>query len=277
MEIIKNIPLLFWPLVVLIITLLFKKDIKSIFSRLKSGTFLGNEIHLQEEVDKLAKNVEAQGIESKEVSKREEQPVPIIVDENQIARLVYLSATIEKELKKLLYVTGWFNSTRIGSIKSTINSLISMGVLPANQKSNVDVFMDIRNKIVHGTESVSVDIINQVIDVGYTILNQIQSIPTEHHYIEKIHVPLFSDEYCKNPTEKGFGIILKSISPGNTKINYQIFPTLKNYEYTGIEVTWEWNMGDIWQECYYRDPNTNEIKQAWGSSAEFIGRDVCSL
>jgi hypothetical protein len=36
-------------------------------------------------------------------------------------------------------------------------------------------------------------------------------------------------------------------------------------------------MNNTWAESWYRDPDTHEIKSAWGSSAEFIGRDLDNL
>jgi len=42
-------------------------------------------------------------------------------------------------------------------------------------------------------------------------------------------------------------------------------------------VSWEWNMNNVWEAAWYRDPDTNEVKPAWSSSAEFIGRDLNNL
>ncbi len=36
-------------------------------------------------------------------------------------------------------------------------------------------------------------------------------------------------------------------------------------------------MNKVWQAAWYRDPDTNEIKSAWSSSAEFVGQDLENL
>lgn len=276
-EIIKAIPQLSWPFVVLVIAFFFKKDIKNLIARIISGKILGNEFQFKDEVEKLAEKVNIKkdiiDVEKEQI----ESLIPKKYTNNKLADLVTLSSLIEKELRKLLYRTGWFSNIKTKNTKEIINSLVSMGAFPENQISNVDVFMTLRNKIIHGENNIDNQDIQTVIDIGYMLLSQIKAFPTENNFIECINVDLFKDKDCKVLVEKGKGVLLKSISPGNSVINYRIFPTLVFYERTGIEVSWEWNFENTWETCYYRNPLTGEKQLAWSSSAEFIGRDIESI
>ena len=44
-----------------------------------------------------------------------------------------------------------------------------------------------------------------------------------------------------------------------------------------LRVAWEWSFDNVWSEAWYKDPETNEIKSAWHSAAEFIGRNLDDL
>ena len=276
-EIIKAIPQLSWPLVVLVIAFVFSKDIKNLIARIISGKILGNEFQFKNEVEKLAEKVNIKKDIVDSEKKEIESLIPKTNIDNKLTDLVTLSSLIEKELRKLLYRTGWFSNIKTKNTKEIINSLVSMGAFPENQKSNVDVFMTLRNKIIHGESNIENQDIQTVIDVGYMLLAQIKAFPTENNFIEYINVDLYEDKDCKVLLKKGKGILLKSISPGNSVINYKLFPTLVNYEKTGIEVSWEWSFETTWGTCYYNNPLTGEKQLAWSSSAEFIGRDIESI
>jgi len=42
----------------------------------------------------------------------------------------------------------------------------------------------------------------------------------------------------------------------------------------GKRVAWEWITGNKWDESWYRDSDTNEIKYAWSGAMEFVGRHL---
>jgi hypothetical protein len=41
-----------------------------------------------------------------------------------------------------------------------------------------------------------------------------------------------------------------------------------------LQVAWEWNMDKRWTKAWDRHPDTAKIAQAWGTSAEFVGRHL---
>src|SRR5215217_1322288 len=54
----------------------------------------------------------------------------------------------------------------------------------------------------------------------------------------------------------------------------RMLPTRKSDYQTGKRVAWEWNFERVFGASWYRDPDTHEVKKAWDSSAEFVGRHL---
>lgn len=70
------------------------------------------------------------------------------------------------------------------------------------------------------------------------------------------------------------GILLTIESPIRKRVPYRILPSTKTHFKKGMKVSWEWNFDNVWNSAWYKDPETSEIKQAWNSSIEFIGRNI---
>jgi hypothetical protein len=75
------------------------------------------------------------------------------------------------------------------------------------------------------------------------------------------------------------GVILETTIPDGNDVTYRIFPTTRTDCEVGQQVAWEWNMdvSRIWPAAWYRDPLEGDIREAWGSSMEFIGRHLTDL
>jgi hypothetical protein len=270
-ELIKIIPSFAWPLSLLVIVLLFKKDIKKIFSRIKRGSLFGNDFILEEEVEKLTESVEKEKLPLKNTKDVIENNT--YKNENPIGKLIFISSIIEKELRHIMYKSGWFNNLRTGSIKNTINFLVSNESLPRNILSSVDLFMEIRNKVVHGIESIENEQIERVINIGLIILDQIRSIPLADHIIEYPHIKLYSDNECKNPINNVIGVMIIDKTTKSNNQTIHIFPTNREYK-KGESVSWEWDLSIVYSDAFYKHPKSNEILRAWNSSGLFIGRNI---
>jgi hypothetical protein len=87
-------------------------------------------------------------------------------------------------------------------------------------------------------------------------------------------VTVYSDPECKNEIDGVKGVILKSASSSGAHIFYRIFPTTKTHFKKGHRVAWEWSNENSWSDAWYKDPESGEIKLAWNSALEFVGRDL---
>ncbi|MCG6146614.1 hypothetical protein [Leptospira bandrabouensis] len=279
-KLITAISTILWPIISLIVVLILKDDVKKLISKIRRGTFFGNEIELAEDIKQFEKTIEnvEQRIPFQENKKNgDENAVSEIVNDSSIdpkIGLIRLAIEIEKQLREIMFTTGWHTNIKRYSVHESFAFLTTNGVLPKNILSSLKIFWDLRSKIIHGSNSINNDEIIRIIDIGLVLLNAINAIPREINIVYQINIQLYSDENCTIKNMKGFGLMLETTSPGKTTKTLRIFPTnLTNYE-IGKCVTWEWSFDNVWDKCFYIHPDTNEKTLAWSQSAEFIGRHI---
>lgn len=286
-ELLKAIAALLWPLVALFALSIFKPQIRDILQRIKRGKVLGQEIELNESLTRL--DATATAVESEVASLPPAQTQLSISHESQEAdtighvlslsaqspkaSLLVLASEMERELRQLLASMGLLGGTRYMPFQQAIEILNQRGGLPRHVTSSVKLFRDVRNRLVHGIEANPNDIL-RAIDSGVTILRSLQAIPHETNIVYHSGVPVFHDAKGEKPIDGVQGVILQTESPGGASKMLRIYPTTRTHFQKGEKVAWEWSNERVFGEAWYRDPDTNEIKYAWTSSMEFIGRHL---
>jgi len=279
-EIFKAIAILLWPIITFIVILIFKNDLKHLIGRIKKGKLFGNEIELEETIKEFEETVERAEaklpFQEKDEIRSDNIAIDIIKESSTDPKigLIRLAIEIERQLKELMYTTGWFQNLKRFSVQESFEYLTTNGVMPTNILSSLKIFWNIRSKIIHGSSTVNTDEIIRVIDIGLILLNAINSIPRAIHNIYKANIDIYHDSECTRIVEFGKGIILEATSPGKTLKSRYIYPTTKTDYTEGKRVTWEWSFDNVWAECYYVNPDSGEKVIAWSQSAEFIGRHI---
>lgn len=279
-----------WPTVLLVLALLFKREISSFTRRIKKGKLLGNEFELTEELDKFAKVAEKAQSEiyvpsrdtipnaietaAQQASESDVEKIISVASENPEFGLILLARKIEVEMKRLLAMGGHLRGRRALSYRDMAEYLGKNAAVSENLRKSLEIFWDVRNKIVHAHNDIGREDLIRTIDIGLTVLSAIRTIPHEKNVVAYPGTDIFADPEGNNRHEGVKAVILETTTPGGASKHHRVFPTTKSHYRAGMTVTWEWNMSITWGQCYYRDPWTNEIKHAWGSSAEFIGRDI---
>jgi PIN like domain len=188
-------------------------------------------------------------------------------------KLIVLASEIERELRFLIASMGLLQKSQ-GQLLNDLNLLVPYGF---SEMEKTKFFWSIRNQNIHGYDTISDDIL-LALEYGLSILKSLKSIQHEVNIVYHPGVLIYSDPDCYRVQEFVKGIILENRRyPGDTFTSFRIFPTTLTHFINGKIVSWEWNMNNIWGESWYRDPDTHEIKSAWSSSAEFIGRDLDNL
>jgi hypothetical protein len=185
--------------------------------------------------------------------------------------LLLVGAEIERTLRQLLWASGWHAEVPKITITSGTRHLVELGVVAPNLASSVEVFLDVRNRMLHG-HSASDDEVLRAIDIGLTILRAL-SIPMEEHRVYQTDVVVFEDEAGSKPRDVR-AIILDSQSPGGSHSRRQPYPVGSTDLRKGQRVSWEWDMSRRFGPSWYRDPDTGEMKKAWDGSVEFAGRNL---
>lgn len=291
-ELIKAIATLLWPILVFVALIIFRAQIAEAISRIKKGKFLGQEVELSEDLEKLQKSATEASEEVASIptfpidsTNDEEDTKSNAIEEDIIkniiheasrspkAALILLASEVEKEARQTLASIGKLKGKHHISLMQTVNELDSYYGFPKHVASSLRQFWETRNKIIHGGETEEGNILS-AIDSGITILKALQSLPRETNWVHHEGVPIYSDPECVNEIPGVKGIILKTESSGGARVSYRIFPSTKTHFKKGTRVSWEWSFNNKWKDAWYKDPETGEAKQAWSSSAEFIGRNL---
>jgi hypothetical protein len=288
-ELIKAIAGLLWPVFAFFFLWLFKKEISLILRRLaqiRKGKLLGQEIELEERLDELKQSTDqAQEETAKAIppaldpigqaSPAEQFETNLLRDPTTLPKikLMLLGPEIERRLRRLLAVTGWHQNIRVPPLIRAINQLQAQGTLPEHVTGSLKLFLDVRNRILHGHDASDEDTL-RAIDSGLGVLKAIDAVPTEINVVHHPGVDLYSDSNCEQKVPDAKGVILETTSPGGTTKSFRIFPTTRTHFKKGKGVAREWGFDRTWGRTWYRDPDSGQIKFAWDSAAEFVGRDL---
>ena len=292
-KLITAVAQLLWPLFGFCFLFLFRQEIASILKRLSHATKVkapGIDIELDQLEESAEKAVHEivlpalpaprqpttrlgqMGVASSTPEESTESLILREAAQSPKAALLLLGSEIQKRLKQLLAATNWQQNIKPEPLSEAIDKLRAQGSLPEHVTGTLKLFLDVRNKLIHG--EANDDEIFRAIDSGLTLLRAINSIPAEVNVVYQTGVPVYSDSDCTQKITDVTGLILEMTSPGGLQTSYGIFPTTRTHFQKGKRVAWEWNMGKQWGPAWYHDPTTNQVKQAWVGSAEFIGRHL---
>lgn len=285
-DLIRAVAALLWPLFAFYLLYRFAPDIKSLAARLRKGKLLGQEIELGESLDRLDKTAAAVATEVAAVPQvtpgmpAEESDEGAIVQrvlaaaaQSPKAGLLLLASEIERQFRQLLASLGLLKARKNLPPHQAFAELDQWGGLPKHVASSLKLFWDVRNRLVHG-HAASDDDILRAIDSGMTILRALQAIPHEVNIVYHPGVTIYTDAECRNAIEDARGVILETLSPGGLTKTKRIFPTTRTHFKKGVRVAWEWSNGRRFGRAWYRDPDTGDVRDAWGGSMEFIGRPL---
>lgn len=283
----EAIAAILWPAFAFVVLFTFKRQIGEFIGRLKKGKVLGQEIELSESLARLDKSAveiatEAASLPAASLSLpsadiQANNTIKTVLEEaarSPKTSLMLLASEIEREARELLASVGRLGSRRYIALAQALTEIGNQfGGLPGHILSTVKLFSEVRNRLIHGQSSNPEDIL-RAIDSGITILKALQAYPREINVIYHPGVDVYHDPLCKKLILDVKGVILETESPGGTKKSFRIFPTTKTHFKKGKRVAWEWSNQMSWGEAWYRDPDTQEIKGAWSSAMEFVGRHL---
>ncbi len=107
----------------------------------------------------------------------------------------------------------------------------------------------------------------QPFDPKPTETDELPAIP---HLVLYAGIPFYSDAECTKQVSDASLLILEPLDPADTIQELDVAPTRREYK-VGQFVTWELNNKKLWETCWYRNPETGRIEQAWAFHVEFIG------
>lgn len=83
-------------------------------------------------------------------------------------------------------------------------------------------------------------------------------------------LPFYSDPECRNEIPDAKIAILKPLDPDGRFGELDVVPSRKAYQ-PGQLVKWWLNKDKMWEECWYRNPETGQIERLFIAHIEFVG------
>lgn len=287
-ELIIALSKLLWPVVTLVLIILFRSDITTLLTRVRKGKLFGQELELDPHVSDFQRTVKEAEQEvpdlltdSEDYNKKTEK---LDSDINEILKaseinpeigILRLSSVLEKDIRNIGASLGDIDSKSRTSTIRQFQVLLNKGRLPRHTNESLKIFWELRNQIVHGHGEHAKRDILRILDIGLKLLKTIRDIPHETNIVYHPDIDIFEDENCTVLRQDVKGLIVETTTSDGLQTFKHIFPiTRLSYYKKGKRVTWEWDLSHVWLETWYIDPDTNVKTLAWSGAGEFIGRHV---
>lgn len=287
-KLLEAVASLLWPAFAFTIVIMFRQELGNLLRRIKSGKLFGQEIELDQSLKALSVRAESAAAETpsfvsnlpsariaKDVAASDDAVRKVLdeVPKSPKGALLILGAELERALRELLWSSGWHQGVGKATITRSIEHLEKLGVVPPNLGGSVRLFLEIRNRLLHGY-GVTDDEVFRAIDIGLTILKTVLATPSEENRIYHPGVEVYSDPEGRNKREGILAVVLQTKSPGGASTQLRVYPTTRTHFKKGSRVSWEWNSAMIIEKSWYKHPDTGAIESGWGQSMEFVGRNI---
>jgi hypothetical protein len=291
LELLRVTGQLLWPLTIIVILILFRTDIHKVLSRLRRGKFLGQELELGEETQKVEKQVEA--AEQAEPTKPLMDPAKDTfaqlsnlhaagekvrnflaeASQDKLLALLRIWIEIEQEVRTIVATHGLLQFSSRPSVREYVKVLAQRKVITQETADSIANFYELRNRLVHGRigDTYHEAELLALIDSGLRLLEILRLIPRQTYKVFDL-VPFFSDALATVRVEGAKAVILETTISDGRHI-YAAYPTTKPYA-RGQTLSWEWNLRNVWGPAWYRDPESGQVKLGWDSAGEFVGRPL---
>ncbi len=102
---------------------------------------------------------------------------------------------------------------------------------------------------------------------------EIDELPLIPYRVLYSDLPFYDDPACQNEVTDARIAILEALDPDDELMELDVLPTRKDYQ-PGQLVTLNLNNKRLWEESWFRNPETQQIEQAWTLHVEFIGQII---
>lgn len=100
---------------------------------------------------------------------------------------------------------------------------------------------------------------------------QTDAMPIVPYRVLYADIPFYSDAECKKEVAEARISILEALDPDDELVEWDVVPSLNRYE-PGQLLQWTLNNKQLWEESWYRNPETGQIERAWTLHVEFVGQ-----
>ena len=99
---------------------------------------------------------------------------------------------------------------------------------------------------------------------------QSDEMPVVPYRVLYAGLPFYSDSECTQEVAEAKIAILEALDPDDEFRELDVVPSRNRYE-PGQLVRWALNNKQLWEESWYKNPESGQIERAWSIHVEFIG------
>lgn len=287
-----------WPAVAILGLLLFRQPVKERIGKIVHFRGPGIEADFERELNETAELVER----FKSLPPGEEEQAPLLAGVGTVtipskpnpkaeleetkesireaaavssrAALINVSNSLTISVRRTLAALGHYPSSPM-SLPNMARELKRLGAFQDEGVQLVTEFANLRNRTLHDPDVPDEDALRAV-EVGLDLLDTIERLPRSHHIVVAANLEVFADPEGRELRIDVRAVLLKPEHPATDGSEQppRVFPTTKTHFEPGQEVAWEWGLDNHYDESWYRDPSTGEIKYGWRVSLEFVGRPL---
>jgi hypothetical protein len=194
------------------------------------------------------------------------------------AALSLLSPEIERHLRPFVAATGFHHRIKPNaSMPDVLDALAETWPLSETFRKSARAFWDVRELVIRGYDVPDGEVVRAV-NSGLLIFKTLQGLQREKKVVVRVGVELFADPEGQTPRKGVWGLVIENTSSdGKDTKTLQVFPTTRTDYQPGDELTWDWNMGNVYSETWYRDSRTGQLARGWIQAAEFVGRPLMDV
>jgi hypothetical protein len=293
-DLLRGLATLLWPVAVVACVLLFRREISELIRRLRKGKLLGQEVELadidalvggaaklEDSVPAPLRTVEPDKVRPTAPDSIDSRDIDAVLDaarSSPTVALIQFSVEIERETRWLLATTGHLQEVeRATSLRRLVATLRRSSLLSQTVLDVMDVFAEVRNRVVHSAGETPDHEVLRAVDAGLMILRALAAVPRERNFVMEPAVELYGDPDGESEIRGAVGVVLRTVSAGGGETSRRVFPTSRRDYIKDLEVSWEWNRDSVFKEAWFREPETGALVQAWSGSMEFVGRHQSEL
>ncbi len=98
-------------------------------------------------------------------------------------------------------------------------------------------------------------------------------VPLVPFKVLRADVPFYRDRECTDQVIDAKLAVIQALDPEDEIQELDLVPTTKTYR-EGDYVTLSFDNKKLWEDCYYRDPESGEVTKAWRIHVNFIGEVI---
>jgi hypothetical protein len=283
-EVADLVKALVWPVLIVALIVLFRKQLQNFANRLTHIRVGGQEFIARtlETSQLLVRSIPLTVTRPESVPKAtEDQVIQLAASDPQMA-LVRVGREIDRSIRLVALSGNWLQEMeqQPDPLWRRLSYIADRAGWDPNVRAATLIFALLYEAAVAGDEAVSKQDMKPLVDQGLTILGLINAIPRETRTVIVSGLPIFADEELKERFPDRSAVVMRTTQSDGRELVQAFFTSRPQYYKPGMKVGYEWRENPPKEELrgWVADPTSTTPKGAVGCTGwDFHGRDLAEF